>query len=148
RAAGVLVNTVDTLEACDFITPAMVDRTPVTVAIGTEGAAPVLARRIKAQVEENLTPDLGLLARAGQAFRKDAMRLPFGQPRRAFWSEYYDTTGPKALAGGGPDALPGALASLLQRHLAARPSEGHVDFVGAGPGDPELLTRSGRCGPL
>ena len=54
RAAGVLVNIVDDLEGSDFITPAIVDRDPVTVAIGTEGAAPVLARAIKADLEERL----------------------------------------------------------------------------------------------
>ncbi|HEY7862612.1 MAG TPA: bifunctional precorrin-2 dehydrogenase/sirohydrochlorin ferrochelatase, partial [Thermoanaerobaculia bacterium] len=60
RAAGALVNIVDNLEDSDFITPAIVDRDPVTVAIGTEGAAPVLARKIKAEVEAMLPATLGL----------------------------------------------------------------------------------------
>ncbi|MCB1493909.1 MAG: bifunctional precorrin-2 dehydrogenase/sirohydrochlorin ferrochelatase, partial [Rhodobiaceae bacterium] len=51
RSAGVLVNVVDNLNASDFITPAIVDRDPVTIAIGTEGTAPVLARRVKAEIE-------------------------------------------------------------------------------------------------
>ncbi len=59
RAAGVLVNIVDNLEDSDFITPAIVDRDPVTVAIGTEGAAPVLARKIKAEIEALLPATLG-----------------------------------------------------------------------------------------
>ena len=63
---GVLVNIVDDLEGSDFITPAIVDRDPVTVAIGTEGAAPVLARKIKAEIEELLPVTLGLLTRIGQ----------------------------------------------------------------------------------
>ena len=61
RAAGVLVNIVDNLEDSAFITPAIVDRDPVTVAIGTEGAAPVLARKIKAEIEEMLPAALGAL---------------------------------------------------------------------------------------
>ena len=69
RAAGVLVNIVDNLEGSDFITPAIVDRDPVTVAIGTEGAAPVLARKIKAEIEAMLPATLGRLTRIGQGFR-------------------------------------------------------------------------------
>ena len=72
KAAGVLSNTVDNLDASQFITPAIVDRDPVTVAIGTEGAAPVLARAIKADLEERLPPTLGVLARIGKSFRNCA----------------------------------------------------------------------------
>jgi uroporphyrin-III C-methyltransferase/precorrin-2 dehydrogenase/sirohydrochlorin ferrochelatase len=82
RAEGVIVNAVDNLDASDFITPAIVDRDPVTVAIGTEGAAPVLARAVKAAVEERLPQSTGPLARAGQSFRPAAEVLPHGRPRR------------------------------------------------------------------
>jgi len=84
RAAGALINVVDNLEASQFITPAIVDRDPVTVAIGTEGAAPVLARAIKADLESRLPTNLGLLARIGKTFRKSADVLPMG--RRAVTS--------------------------------------------------------------
>ena len=97
RADGALVNIVDNLQASQFITPAIVDRDPVTVAIGTEGAAPVLARRIKADLEAALPASLGLLARIGKGFRRAAEALPMGRKRRAFWAEYYDRTGPDAL---------------------------------------------------
>ena len=73
RAAGALVNIVDNLDDSDFITPAIVDRDPVTVAIGTEGAAPVLARKIKAEVEAMLPATLGLLT-AGRAVVPGARR--------------------------------------------------------------------------
>ncbi|MEM8731988.1 MAG: siroheme synthase CysG [Pseudomonadota bacterium] len=143
REAGVLVNVVDNLEASAFITPAIVDRDPVTVAIGTEGAAPVLARAIKADLEERLPAHLGVLARIGKTFRKMAEALPFGRARRDFWTSYYFETGPRALDQG-PEHVDVALDDLLNRHLghAARP--GHVAFVGAGPGDPELLTLKAR----
>ncbi|MEL6204946.1 MAG: siroheme synthase CysG [Pseudomonadota bacterium] len=140
RADGALVNMVDNLTGSQFITPAIVDRDPVTVAIGTEGAAPVLARRIKADLEERLSPRLGALARVAQAARGAAMALAPGRARRAFWSDWFERTGPEAT-----DAdLPGALDALLERHLSAEATPGRVDIVGAGPGDPEMLTLRAR----
>lgn len=144
QADGVLTNWVDNLSASQFITPAIVDRDPVTVAIGTEGAAPVLARSIKADLEERLPRALGPLARVGKSFRKMANALPFGAPRRAFWSEYYFDAGPKAFDATGEDGARTALDDLLSQHLKAEAKEGHVSFVGAGPGDPELLTIKAR----
>ena len=123
RAAGVLLNVVDNLEASDFITPAIVDRDPVVVAIGTEGAAPVLARAIKADLEE---------------------RLPQGRRRRDFWADYYFSTGPAVLAEVGEEVLDHALRDLLKRHLDAAVRPGRVDLVGAGPGDPDLMTLRAR----
>lgn len=144
RAAGVPVNIVDNLEASDFITPAIVDRDPVTVAIGTEGAAPVLARAIKTDLEARLPAGLGALARAGKLFRHAAEALPQGRARRDFWADYYFRTGPEVLAEAGEDLLDHALRALLDQHLETRPEGGRVDLVGAGPGDPELLTLQAR----
>ncbi|MEL6549876.1 MAG: siroheme synthase CysG [Pseudomonadota bacterium] len=141
RRAGVKTLVVDNLEASDFITPAIVDRDPVTVAVGTEGAAPVLARKIKAELEEMLPSATGPLARAGQHFRDAAEIIPQGPRRRAFWSEYYFDVGPQAAAQGSIEA---ALHDLLTRHVNEAEAKGHVTFVGAGPGDPELLTLKAR----
>ncbi len=135
---GALVNIVDNLEDSQFITPAIVDRDPVTVAIGTEGAAPVLARSIKKSLEEQLSPNLGLMARIGKAFRAKVEALPFGAKRRAFWSDYY------AADVGDADVAQERLEGLLDKHLHAPEREGWVDLVGAGPGDPELLTLKAR----
>ncbi|WP_299549144.1 siroheme synthase CysG [uncultured Tateyamaria sp.] len=143
HADGALVNIVDNLADSQFITPAIVDRDPVTVAIGTEGAAPVLARAIKADLEERLPTSLGTLARIGKAFRKAADVLPFGRPRRDFWRDYYFNGGPKAMSDG-EDAVQPALDGLLADHLMRDTRKGHVAFVGAGPGDPELLTLKAR----
>ncbi len=143
RADGALVNIVDNLHDSDFITPAIVDRDPVTVAIGTEGAAPVLARAIKADLEARLPVTLGTLARIGKAFRKTAEALPFGRARRDFWREYYFKAGPRAIAEG-EEAVQPALDTLLDAHLSRKSRRGHVAFVGAGPGDPELLTLKAR----
>ncbi len=143
RAEGALVNVVDNLEASAFITPAIVDRDPVTIAIGTEGAAPVLARAIKADLEERLPSTLGTLARIGKGFRKMAEALPFGRARRDFWRDYYFNTGPKAMTAGEAEVRP-ALDALLDDHLTRTARAGHIAFVGGGPGDPELLTLKAR----
>lgn len=143
RAAGALVTIVDNL-ASDFITPAIVDRDPVTVAIGTEGAAPVLARRIKADNEERLSQSLGTLARVAQAQRNAAEAVPAGRPRRALWSRFFDRIGPRALQNGGEDAAHSALAALIEDEAQQRREPGRVGLIGAGPGDPDLLTLKAR----
>jgi uroporphyrin-III C-methyltransferase/precorrin-2 dehydrogenase/sirohydrochlorin ferrochelatase len=140
---GALVNIVDNLHDSDFITPAIVDRDPVTIAIGTEGAAPVLARAIKADLEERLPQQLGTLARIGKTFRNASYALPFGRARRDFWREFYFKAGPNAIAEGEANVMP-ALNDLLETHLTKTARVGHVAFVGGGPGDPELLTLKAR----
>ncbi|NYS24160.1 uroporphyrinogen-III C-methyltransferase [Rhodobacteraceae bacterium 2376] len=137
RAAGALVNIVDDLSS-DFITPAIVDRDPVTVAIGTEGAAPVVARHIKARVEEMLPATLGALVRAGQGFRHRVAAWD-SKARRVFWTRFYFGTGPQAQAAG---HVPQELERLHGEGPAAQ--RGVVHLVGSGPGDPELLTLRAR----
>ena len=142
REAGAIVNVLDRTDACDFITPAIVDRDPVVVAIGTEGSAPVLARQIKADVDAMLPAELGRFARLANRFRAKARALPEGSPRRNFWKEFFK---PEHVSAGGSDkAIAKRLEGLLSRHLQAEPEAGSVAFVGAGPGDPELLTLKAR----
>ena len=138
RAAGVPVNAVDRQELCDFITPAIVDRDPVIVAIGTEGTAPVLARQIKARLEAMLPARLGGLARWAASLRqRAAAAIRKGTTRRRFWDGFFD--GPVARAYLADD-FEGA-ADLVERELAGTaPEIGRVTLVGAGPGDPDLLT--------
>ncbi|MFK7762810.1 MAG: siroheme synthase CysG [Roseobacter sp.] len=143
RADGALVNIVDNLEDSQFITPAIVDRDPVTIAIGTEGAAPVLARAIKADLEARLPTEMGPLARIGKSFRKMAESLPFGRARRDFWRAYYFENGPETIKKG-ETAVREGLTALLSEHLDRKARPGHVHFVGAGPGDPDLLTMKAR----
>ncbi|MEM1378641.1 MAG: siroheme synthase CysG [Pseudomonadota bacterium] len=144
HADGALVNIVDNLEDSQFITPAIVDRDPVTIAIGTEGAAPVLARKIKADLERQLPSDLGVLARIGKAFRSRVNMLPMGRKRRDFWTRFYFGAGSRALKQGGEERVRETLQTLLTDAIERRNSEGHVSFVGAGPGDPDLLTMKAR----
>ena len=142
RAEGAWVNVLDTPDQCDFITPAIVDRDPVVVAIGTEGTAPVLARQIKADIEALLPSHLGRLARLASRFRDRAAHLAAGLPRRRFWQALFQQTAPEADLS--DDQMEALLSSLLARHQGQLPPEGRVAFVGAGPGDPELLTIKAR----
>ncbi len=138
-AAGVLHNIVDNLEDSAFLTPALVDRDPLVVAIGTEGAAPVLARKVKAHLEEKLPAALGAVVKAAEAFRPAAEALPKGRARRSFWSAVFADA---FVPGAAPDA--GTLDRLLAEHLGEAPRKGRVLFVGAGPGDPDDLTMRAR----
>ena len=144
RQRGIPVNIVDNLDGSDFITPAIVDRDPVTVAIGTEGTAPVLARNLKAALEAQLPISLGPLARIGQAFRSRCESVPSGRLRRALWSEYFSRQGPRSFARDGERGAREALRLLLDEAATATRPTGLVSFVGAGPGDPELLTLKAR----
>ena len=117
RAAGVPVNAVDRQELCDFITPAIVDRDPVVVAIGTEGAAPVLARQIKARLEAMLPARLGGLARWAASLRRraaSAMRRS-GRARRRFWDGFFDGPVARAYLAGDLREVPLAWSSASSR---------------------------------
>ncbi|WP_375173444.1 NAD(P)-dependent oxidoreductase [Pseudooceanicola sp.] len=142
RADGVLVNVVDNLGASDFITPAMVDRAPVTVAIGTEGTAPVLARKIKAALEADLPVATGPLARAAAEFRTRAEALPHGEARRLFWSDWFDHAGPAAHADAAD--LDAALTALLDQHLSGHGTAPRVTLAWTGSDDPDLLVMKTR----
>jgi uroporphyrin-III C-methyltransferase/precorrin-2 dehydrogenase/sirohydrochlorin ferrochelatase len=144
HADGAKVNIVDNLADSQFITPAIVDRDPVIVAIGTEGAAPVVARKIKADIEAQLPVSLGVLARIGKTFRHAVEVLPMGAKRRTFWADFYFDAGPKAVEVEGVSAVIPTLETLLDKYIMTTQKAGHVDLVGAGPGDPELLTLKAR----
>jgi len=142
RALGIPVNVPDRPELCSFSLPAIVDRGEVTVAIGTSGAAPVLATRLRAMLERELHPRLGDLAGIAREFRDQvAARLPPGARRRAFWERVFG--GPAADAVyRGDDAEARRLMALELSGTSARATAnaGRVILVGAGPGDPDLLT--------
>jgi uroporphyrin-III C-methyltransferase / precorrin-2 dehydrogenase / sirohydrochlorin ferrochelatase len=143
RALGVPVNVPDRPELCTFALPAIVDRGEVTVAIGTEGAAPVLAQRLRGFLERELHPRLGALAKLAGEFRaRVAASLPEGRLRRQLWERIFDgPAGAAALEGDEPRARRLIGEAIDRAASGGEPAaRGRVLLVGAGPGDPDLLT--------
>lgn len=138
RRRGIPVNVVDDPALCTFQVPAIVDRDPVLIAISTGGASPVLARWVRRRIEGMLPAALGRLARLADRWRPATkVRLESIKARKAFWENVFDgPAGQLALDGRDCDA-----DRLLRQALDhAYPTPGAVYLVGAGPGDPELLT--------
>jgi uroporphyrin-III C-methyltransferase/precorrin-2 dehydrogenase/sirohydrochlorin ferrochelatase len=140
HATGKLVNIVDRPELSDFTMPAIVDRGDIVVAVSTHGASPVLAQRVRAAIESVLPPGLGRLAQFAQRFRA-AIQARIGEnaARRRFWDQVL--SGPIAaavLAGDEKRAARDLIRAVNRGEPKAE--TGRVSLVGAGPGDPELLT--------
>ena len=139
QARGIPVNVVDRADLSTFITPAIVDRDPLVIAIGTEGAAPVLGQGIRQEIEAMLPPRLGALARRAVRLRaRVAASFEAGAPRRDFWQRFFFGAIRDSFLGRDPAAFEAALAAALDGSPKSR--TGRVSLVGAGPGDPELLT--------
>ncbi|MBN8952098.1 MULTISPECIES: siroheme synthase CysG [unclassified Rhizobium] len=138
RAERIPANAVDQPDYCDFYTPALVNRAPVAVAIGTEGAGPVLAQMIRAQIDQMLSPSLGKLAELATRFRKPVEHLvPRGVARRIFWRQFFSGPVADAVNAGHAAQAEQAADQLLR---SSREVEGRVWLVGAGPGAEDLLT--------
>ena len=131
------VNVVDDRELSSFIVPAIVDRSPVVVAVGSSGDAPVLTRRLRERLETFLPQRLGALAKlAGKLRPTIKARIESPARRRKFWENFFDgTLAADVLAGRSVDVE--EIASTLR---AGEQDPGEVVLVGAGPGDPGLLT--------
>jgi len=145
RARGVPVNVVDDASLSSFIFPAIVERAPLLVAVSTAGEAPVLARRVREQIEALLPARLGSLARFMGARRATVQRALRRGARRAFWERLLaGPVGERVLAGderGAEHALARELlTSRLTSSAAGSGGIGEVYLIGAGPGDPDLLT--------
>jgi uroporphyrin-III C-methyltransferase/precorrin-2 dehydrogenase/sirohydrochlorin ferrochelatase len=138
RAMKIPANAVDQPEFCDFLTPALVNRAPVAVAIGTEGAGPVLAQMIRAQIDQMLAPSVGKLAELAISYRKAVEQLvPRGVSRRVFWRRFFSGAVADAVSAGNLPQARQAANGLLR---SADKVAGHVWLVGAGPGAEDLLT--------
>ena len=141
RSLGVPVNVPDRPELCTFSLASIVDRGPVTVAIGTEGAAPVLATQIRARLEQDLHPRLGRLAEIARAYRPAvADRVPAGAARRALWGDVFAGAAADAILAGDEADGRAHIEALIGGSATPTAKPGRVILVGAGPGDPELLT--------
>jgi uroporphyrin-III C-methyltransferase/precorrin-2 dehydrogenase/sirohydrochlorin ferrochelatase len=136
--AGVPVNVIDKPKYCQFQFGSIVNRSPVVVAISTDGAAPILAQAIRRRIETLLPLSLKSWATLAHSIREKVnARVRPGAPRRAFWEGFVDRA-----FGSPPEA--GAESDLLSAtgrfDTAGKLSTGRVTLVGAGPGDAELLT--------
>jgi len=139
KEAGAVVNVVDRPALCDAVTPSIVDRDPVVVAISTEGTAPVLARQIKSKMETLLEPSLGELAALAGRLRPEVNHRIPQRERRFFWDWVFNGPPRQAMTrGAGREA-----AVLVKDTLAAGGTgavQGSIALVGAGPGAADLLT--------
>jgi uroporphyrin-III C-methyltransferase/precorrin-2 dehydrogenase/sirohydrochlorin ferrochelatase len=139
RERQVLVNVVDDAGLSSFIVPAIVDRSPLVIAISSGGVAPVLARHVRERLESLLDESLGTLAGLLQRWRERIRRaLPDLDARRRFYAEVVRGPVAASLRRRRPEAAERALAQLLEQ--PQRAATGSVVLVGAGPGDPGLLT--------
>ena len=137
----VFCNAVDDTDNCSYITPAIIDRSPILVAVSSGGSAPVLARKIRAQIEALLPARLGDLAMfAGRWRERVAATLGDIRARLRFWERFFDgEIASEALSGNKHEA--DSLAAELLDHAGQSQSlSGEAWLVGAGPGDPGLLT--------
>ncbi|MBM3391649.1 MAG: uroporphyrinogen-III C-methyltransferase [Betaproteobacteria bacterium] len=140
KARDIPVNVVDAPELCSFIFPSIVDRSPMIVAVSTGGASPVLARLVRAKLETMLPAAYGRLAQLAHDLR-DRVKNRFANPpqRRIFWE--------RMLGGAFADLVLAGKAAEAQKHFEEQlsatkdePPRGEVYLVGAGPGNPDLLT--------
>ena len=147
EANAVLVNTVDDAALSSAIFPSIVNRDPVLVAIGTGGRSPTLARLVRGWMERRLPARLGALADwVGDWRARVKAALPSIAARRAFWESTLESSIAEAVYRGEIDAADRQIAERLEQNQASEGLVGFVSLVGAGPGDPELLTiKALRC---
>jgi uroporphyrin-III C-methyltransferase / precorrin-2 dehydrogenase / sirohydrochlorin ferrochelatase len=150
KARRLPINVVDDPELSTFIFPAIIDRSPVVVAVGSSGNSPVLARRVRQQIEALLPARLGALARFVGDRRSEVKRALTPEQRRPFWERIIGgIVGSRVLAGDENDASAKFQSELTATYSVADTASaesgtegrvGEVYLIGAGPGDPDLLT--------
>jgi uroporphyrin-III C-methyltransferase/precorrin-2 dehydrogenase/sirohydrochlorin ferrochelatase len=141
RARGLSVNVVDGPAESNFIMPAIVDRDPIVVAIGTEGAAPILAREIKSKIESWLPAQFGRVAQHAQALRRrvqDAITDP--TVRRRTWEALLQGPWRNAVLAGEDAVADREFTRQLDASRSQTEPVGSVTLIGCGPGEPDLIT--------
>ena len=141
RAKNILINVVDNPNLCSFITPAIVDRDPIVIAVGSMGSSPVLSRLLRAKIESIIPASYGKLALLGNEFR-DKVKAKFSntQKRRIFWEDVFASTIAEQVFSGNIKQARLDIAQRLDNNIDKPDNIGEVYLVGAGPGDPDLLT--------
>jgi len=139
RAANIPVNVVDDPELCTVIFPAIVDRSPIQIAISSSGTAPVLTRLLRGRIESLLPSRFGELAHLGARFRNRVKAALSGHnDRRAFWEDVFQGSIPELIYTDRLEEAERQVEAMLAGPRGA--STGEVYLVGGGPGDPDLLT--------
>jgi uroporphyrin-III C-methyltransferase / precorrin-2 dehydrogenase / sirohydrochlorin ferrochelatase len=137
KAAGVPVNTIDKPATCDFQFGGIVNRSPVVIGISTDGAAPILGQAIRRRIETLLPASLSDWADLASRIRACVLAaLAMGAPRRAFWEAFAE----RAFGAAPSRSAEAEAEALIAATRDGAPPAGRVTLVGAGPGDPELLT--------
>lgn len=143
QQAGVPVNMVDDPENCDFIMPAIIDRSPILITISSGGASPIFTRTLKARFEAMVPASYGRLAEFAGSYRQTVKeKISDFTHRRRFWEKLIGgTIGERVLLGKEKEATT-LTEALIEDYVKKgdTPAEGEVYLVGAGPGDPDLLT--------
>ncbi|MBP8027375.1 MAG: uroporphyrinogen-III C-methyltransferase [Acinetobacter sp.] len=138
EAEKILVNSVDDLPHCRFMVPAIIDRSPLVVSIATNGKSPVLSRQIRTQLESTIPHGMGKLAEfSGQWRAVVKAKIENPDERRIFWEDLYASPLKEHVFN---DNIVEANRLIEQALLEWKAPKGEVYLVGAGPGDPELLT--------
>jgi uroporphyrin-III C-methyltransferase/precorrin-2 dehydrogenase/sirohydrochlorin ferrochelatase len=141
RERGALVNVIDQPAFCAFQFGAIVNRSPVVIGISTDGAAPILAQAIRRRIEAVLPASLAAWAGAAKRFRdRLASLLPARAERRVFWERFVDEAFAGKRAHVGPEDLERLARTVRASTAPEKARGGEVVLVGAGPGDPALLT--------
>lgn len=141
REYGVPINVVDQPEECDFTVPSILQRGEIVAAVGSGGAAPVLAKRVRTSLEALMPQNMGPLSELARDFRPRVYEmLSDGTKRRQFWETALNGDPANLAMAGRIDEALNAMEVLLQSVAGSGQHTGSVDIVGAGPGDPELLT--------
>ncbi len=137
---GVPVNVVDQPELCTFIMPSIIDRSPVQIAVSTGGASPVLARLLRSKLETVIPSAYGRLAELIESYRsKVKQKFSSIDERKKFWEDVLEGPIAELLIAGKDNDAKQALDKAVSQAKAPN-QEGEVYLVGAGPGDPDLLT--------
>ncbi len=138
EALKILVNSVDDPPHCRFMVPAIVDRSPLVISVASNGTSPVLSRQIRTQLETSIPHGMGKLAEFSGKWRA-AVKAKISNPdeRRVFWEDLYASPLKEQVF---HDNLVEADRLIEQALLEWKTPKGEVYLVGAGPGDPELLT--------
>jgi len=141
RLRNIPLNVVDVPAECDFYTPSIIDRAPLTIAISSEGAAPVLARLVRARIEAMLPPGFGKIAKLAGGLRQRVESLIHdGAARRRYYEALVTSPQVEAAIGASPVAGLYEAEVLLDNHVRASAAAGVVWLIGAGPGSEDLLT--------